>query len=184
MANPRLALLNEATQSGFHPEFNVNTGRIEWVEGGVGDGTGAVVLIQAGPPTAADPGTLWFDSDELVLSFRYSNTWIEIATGGGASGGASVTVSETAPVAAAEGDLWFDNSDTDGVLSVFYADTWVEVGGMGGTGTPVVPVESTLPVASAATRGHLVQIETTNLPDTLWWCARLGNGTYDWVQIA
>ena len=38
-------------------------------------GGGATVLVQSSPPVGEDEGTLWLDTDTLVLSIYYNNAW-------------------------------------------------------------------------------------------------------------
>jgi len=47
-----------------------------------GEGS-ASVIIQANPPTGQDEGTLWLDTDTLVLSIYYNSQWIEVGGSGG-----------------------------------------------------------------------------------------------------
>jgi hypothetical protein len=42
---------------------------------GGGGGVGATVLIQSNPPVGQDEGTLWLDTDTLLLSIYYDGVW-------------------------------------------------------------------------------------------------------------
>jgi len=46
-------------------------------------GGNASVVIQPNPPTGEDEGTLWLDTDTLVLSIYYNSQWVEVSGGGG-----------------------------------------------------------------------------------------------------
>lgn len=41
------------------------------------------VIIQSSAPTGEDEGTLWLDSDTLVLSIYYNSQWVEVSGSGG-----------------------------------------------------------------------------------------------------
>lgn len=41
------------------------------------------VIIQSSAPTGEDEGTLWLDSDTLVLSIYYNSEWVEVSGSGG-----------------------------------------------------------------------------------------------------
>lgn len=66
-ALPNGALAIDSTNHQFYFRSN-NAWNV--VEGG-----GATVLIQATPPVGEDAGTLWLDTDTLVLSIYYNNSW-------------------------------------------------------------------------------------------------------------
>lgn len=104
---------------------------------GLGAG-GASVTVSDDPPTGADTGDLWWESDSLRLKVRYNNTWIDALPVGGVSGGSSsganVTISDDAPGGTVEaGDLWWE-SDT-GRLKIRYGDYWVDASPQGGAGS-------------------------------------------------
>ena len=125
-----------------HQGFQGTTGA-QGVQGQVGGG--ASITSQADPPTGANDGDLWWDSDEGPLLLYYndgnSSQWVDISTGPMGAQGAQGTqgsrnnleVSENAPSSPSAGDLWWE-SDT-GILSVYYDDgvgspssQWVEIG--------------------------------------------------------
>ena len=125
-----------------HQGFQGTTGA-QGVQGQVGGG--ASITSQADPPTGANDGDLWWDSDEGPLLLYYndgnSSQWVDISTGPMGAQGSQGTqgsrnnleVSENAPSSPSAGDLWWE-SDT-GILSVYYDDgvgspssQWVEIG--------------------------------------------------------
>lgn len=52
----------------------------EWLEVA---GNATSVIIQSTAPTGEDEGTLWLDSDTLVLSIYYNSEWVEVSGSGG-----------------------------------------------------------------------------------------------------
>lgn len=46
-------------------------------------GGNASVIIQPNPPTGEDEGTLWLDTDTLILSIYYDSEWVEVSGSGG-----------------------------------------------------------------------------------------------------
>lgn len=100
--------------------------------------SGASVTVSDDPPTGADTGDLWWESDSLRLKVRYNGAWIDALPVGGVSvggdGGANVTISDDAPGGTVEaGDLWWE-SDT-GRLKIRYGDYWVDASPQGGGGS-------------------------------------------------
>lgn len=47
----------------------------KFVSASVASGEGATVLIQSSPPVGQDEGTLWLDTDTLLLSIYYDGLW-------------------------------------------------------------------------------------------------------------
>ena len=47
----------------------------KFVSASVASGEGATVLIQSSPPVGQDEGTLWLDTDTLLLSIYYDGVW-------------------------------------------------------------------------------------------------------------
>ena len=52
----------------------------EWLEVA---SNAASVIIQSSAPTGEDEGTLWLDSDTLVLSIYHNSEWVEVGGSGG-----------------------------------------------------------------------------------------------------
>ena len=65
---PNGALAIDSTNSQFYFRSNNSWNLVE----GAG---GATVLVQSSPPVGEDEGTLWLDTDTLVLSIYYNNVW-------------------------------------------------------------------------------------------------------------
>jgi len=98
------------------------------VTGTISAAAGIITGTSDGEPTSSmNDGAIILDTTNNILYVRSNGEWVE------SSGGASVTVSDATPSDSELGDMWFE-SDT-GKLLVYYNNTWVEVGGSGGSGS-------------------------------------------------
>ena len=54
---------------------------------------------------------------------------------------------------------------------------------LSGPPTNIASVVTSLPTAAVGYRGTFLVLSATSVPDKLYCCLRLADGTYDWVEI-
>ena len=102
-----------------------------------------IAAVSDAPPADPQHGTLWVESDTLILWFWYvdvdSSQWVQL-NGSAAGGPAFANVSDVPPDSPPQGSLWWE-SDT-GIFWIYVVDAdsgqWVQASGSsGGTGVTV-----------------------------------------------